>query len=180
MAWSDDPLDYWAVLDDDVWSRGIARRINGDGSNPDSPNPDIVDHGGTVLQADTIEELASRAGLPPDGLKATIDAYNDALTSGTLAELSPPRTDDTASARPVRTPPYYAIPLAVGITKTMGGPAVDEHCRALREDGAVIEGLYVIGSAMGGLEGGEPVGYFGGLAQALIGGLRAADTLQRR
>ena len=57
----------------------------------------------------------------------------------------------------------------------MGGPAVDEHCRVLRDDGSVIEGLYVIGSAMGGLEGGEPVGYFGGLSQALIGGLLAAE-----
>ncbi len=175
IAWSGDPLEYWVVFDDEVWSRGIGLRLDGDGSNPDSPNPDVIDNGGTVLQAATIAELAAKAGLPAASLDSTVDAYNAWLKGGGLGQLQPPRSNKGDSARSITTAPFYAIPLAVGITKTMGGPAVDESCRVLREDGSIIEGLHVIGSAMGGLEGGEPVGYFGGLAQALIGGLLAAE-----
>jgi fumarate reductase flavoprotein subunit len=175
IAWSDNPLEYWAIVDDDVWSRGIARRLEGDGSNPDSPNPDVIDNGGTVLKAESIEDLAAKSGLPAKALASTIDAYNASLANGRLDQLQPTRTNETGSARPISTPPFHGIPLAVGITKTMGGPAVDEHCRVLRKDGSVIEGLYVIGSAIGGLEGGPSVGYFGGLSQALIGGLLAAE-----
>jgi fumarate reductase flavoprotein subunit len=178
IAWSDDPLDYWTVVDDDVWSRGIARRLDGDASNPDSPNPDIVANGGTVLEAASIEELAVKAGMPPLGLRETVDGYNAGLSSGSLGRLAPARSDE-GNPQPVRTPPFRAIPLCVGITKTMGGPAVDEHCRVLRPDGSAIPGLFVIGSAMGGLEGGEPAGYFGGLSQALIGGLLAAEYVAR-
>ena len=175
IAWSEDPLEYWAILDDEVWTRGIGRRLDGDGSNPDSPNPDVIDNGGTVLQADRIGELAAKSALPPTALARSINDYNTALANGSLDQLQLPRTNETGSARPIATPPFYAIPLAVGITKTMGGPAVDEHCRVMRDDGTLIEGLYVIGSAMGGLEGGEPVGYFGGLSQAIVGGLLAAE-----
>jgi fumarate reductase flavoprotein subunit len=59
----------------------------------------------------------------------------------------------------------------------MGGIAIDEHARALREDGAVIPGLYVAGGAAGGLEGGPAVGYVGGLIKCGVTGLIAAEHI---
>jgi fumarate reductase flavoprotein subunit len=47
----------------------------------------------------------------------------------------------------------------------------------MHRDGHAIANLYAIGSAAGGLEGGETVGYFGGIAKAVTSGLRAAEHI---
>jgi fumarate reductase flavoprotein subunit len=102
-------------------------------------------------------------------------AYNAAVATGEFGGLRPARTIGAAPPRPIATPPFHAAPLCVGLTFSMGGPAVDEDCRVLRKDGSKIPGLFVIGSAIGGLEGGETVGYWGGLSQAMITGLLASE-----
>ena len=64
-----------------------------------------------------------------------------------------------------------------GITYTMGGIAINTHAQALHEDGSVIEGLYAVGAATGGLEGGPKIGYVGGLAKGGITGMAAATHM---
>ena len=80
-------------------------------------------------------------------------------------------------AMPITTPPYYAIPLCAGVTATMGGIAINEHCQALRADGSTISGLYAAGSTVAGLEGGAQMTYLGGLSKAFILGLLAAEAI---
>ena len=74
-------------------------------------------------------------------------------------------------------PPFYAAPIAVGISCTIGGIAIDTSCRALREDGSAVPGLYAAGSCTGGIEGGPIAGYIGGLAKALTTGLIAGEHI---
>jgi fumarate reductase flavoprotein subunit len=81
---------------------------------------------------------------------------------------------------PIASAPFHAIPVIAGITYTMGGILIDGEARVLRTDGLVIEGLYAAGSTTGGLEGGPPVGYLGGLAKAGVQGLIAAESIARR
>lgn len=64
--------------------------------------------------------------------------------------------------------------VAAAVTHTMGGLRVDTHARVLREDGSPIEGLYAAGVDAGGIASG---GYSSGLAQALVLGLAAAESL---
>ena len=78
---------------------------------------------------------------------------------------------------PIVKPPFYAVPMCTGITYTMGGPKVDEHARVQHRDGHAIEGLFAVGSASGGLEGGPHVGYIGGLIKAFTLGRRAAHFI---
>ena len=59
----------------------------------------------------------------------------------------------------------------------MGGIAIDEHARALRDSGEAISGLYVAGGAAGGLEGGPEVGYVGGLVKCGVTALIAAEHI---
>ena len=99
------------------------------------------------------------------------------MQSGDLEGLEPSRRQAPAAAQAIEKAPFYAIPLCIGLTFTMGGPAVDGNSRVLRPDGSGIDGLFVIGSAIGGLEGGEHVGYWGGLSQALITGLRSVEYI---
>jgi succinate dehydrogenase/fumarate reductase flavoprotein subunit len=66
------------------------------------------------------------------------------------------------------------VHVAAGVTHTLGGVRVDEHARVLREDGTPIDGLLAAGVDVGGVASG---GYASGLAQALVLGLVAAESL---
>src|SRR6185295_67817 len=116
--------------------------------------------GGTIHRSDSIEGLAKLAGLPVDGLAATVSEFNRAIHDKALGRLDPPRSDlpyklppiSAYTPEPIHRPPYYAVPLSAGITYTMGGISIDGGCRVQRESGGIIEGLYAAGSTTGGHE----------------------------
>jgi fumarate reductase flavoprotein subunit len=163
-----DPASAVAIFDQAIWDGPGAAFLN-------PPNPRLPNSGGTMLKAGSIEALASLAGLPPAALADEVRLHNQAIGSGTLDRLSPPRSKEPLAPMPIVKGPFYAVPLAAGITHTMGGIAIDEHARASREDGQVFPGLYAAGSATGGVEGGEHAGYVGGLVKACVTGLLAAE-----
>jgi fumarate reductase flavoprotein subunit len=172
LARRDDPLCATVVCDAAIWATaGQAAQI--------PPNPQLVEGGGTLHAADTVEELAGLAGLDPATLRATVEAYNAAVRNGRFAELAPPRSAKSGAPRPIETPPFYAIPICAGITNTFGGIAIDGHSRVRRPEGSVIEGLYAAGGCTGGLEGGGALGYVGGLIKACVLGLRAGEDAAR-
>ena len=103
--------------------------------------------------------------------------YNAAIREGETARLSPPRAVDRFKPHAIETPPFRAIAVCAGISFTMGGVAIDGQSRARHRDGGVIAGLYAAGSAAGGIEGGPRAAYLGGLAKAVITGLRAAEAI---
>jgi fumarate reductase flavoprotein subunit len=140
------------------------------------PNPNLVNAGGTLYQADDLATLAKMAGLPATALQQTVAAHNAAVAEGRLAAQSPPRRTTKYAAVPVLKPPFYAAPACAAITHTMGGVAVDPKARVLRRGGSPIPGLLAAGSTCGGLEGGPEAGYMGGLIKALVFGLLAAET----
>ena len=115
------------------------------------------------------------ATLDPDGLEATVAAYNAACRSGDFAALSPARSTDKAKPMPIAKAPFVAIPACAGITYTMGGIRIDADARVLNEAGVPIPGLYAAGSTTGGIEGGPAIGYTGGLSTAAVFGFRAAE-----
>lgn len=173
LARSEDPLGATIVFDAAIW--------NGPGRSARIPaNPALPEAGGTVHAAETLEALAAKAGLPAAQLAGTVKAYNEALAGNALAKLSPPRTAIKHAPMPIAKAPFHAIPVVAGITYTMGGIVVDGEARVLRADGTVIDGLWAAGSTTGGLEGGPPVGYLGGLAKAGVQGLLAAESVARR
>ena len=80
---------------------------------------------------------------------------------------------------PFRAPPgtAAAVRVVAAITHTIGGLRVDEQARVLRRDGGTVEGLYAAGVDAGGIATG---GYGSGLAQALVLGLAAAESIAGR
>jgi fumarate reductase flavoprotein subunit len=171
VARLDDPLTATVVFDEAVWT-GLAA----DNRYPPCMNPVFVKAGGTVLEAGDLASLAQKAGLPAEGLAQTVATHNAAI-EGAGPALSPARSTDRFKPHPIATPPFRAIPICAGITYTMGGVAVDEDSRAQHRDGGVIRGLYAAGSASGGMEGGPTAAYLGGLAKAVITGLRTAESI---
>lgn len=169
IARLDDPLGAMMVCDADGWEEAKGGEIV-------PPNPNLAAAGGTVLEAATVEQLGALAGLDGAALTGAVAAYNEAIESGALDRLDPPRTALYGAAMPIVRPPFYAIPLCAGITATMGGIAVDGGARAVRPNETPIPGLYAAGSTVGGLEGGPRAGYLGGLIKAFVLGLVAAET----
>ena len=165
-----DPLGTTIVFDHDIWEGPPGR------GHAQPPNPLVPENGGTLHRANTLAELAGKIGLAPQQLEAVVAEYNAALDAGTLNRLTPPRRADRARPWPIRTAPFYAMPICTAITNTMGGIVVDGGARVLDTGGQPIPGLYAAGSTVGGLDGGPHSGYFGGLIKATIG-LIAAETI---
>ncbi|NQV54549.1 MAG: FAD-binding protein [Rhodospirillales bacterium] len=170
VAKLDDPLSATLVMTKKIWDE-----IGTDGIAP--PNPLMVKHGGTLIEAPDLGALAAAIQVPADALKTTLDGYNQAFHSGNLGTLSPQRDGGRHQAYPVEEGPYCAIRLCAGVTNTMGGIEIDQHCRVLGKDGAPIAGLYAAGSSTGGLEGGPNVGYVGGLVKAFVFGMVAGEHI---
>jgi succinate dehydrogenase/fumarate reductase flavoprotein subunit len=68
-----------------------------------------------------------------------------------------------------------AVRVVAAITHTIGGLRVDDRARVLRVDGSPVDGLFAAGVDAGGVAAG---GYASGLAQALVLGLVAAESLR--
>jgi fumarate reductase flavoprotein subunit len=126
-------------------------------------------------RADTLADLAEKIGLPPQRLDDVVGEYK-AVEGGAPQKLSPSRRSNPVKAWPIKTAPFYAMPICAAITNTMGGIAVDGDARVLDADDKPVPSLYAAGSTVGGLDGGPHAGYVGGLIKATFG-LRAAETI---
>jgi fumarate reductase flavoprotein subunit len=165
-----DPLGTTIIFDQTIWDGPPGR------NHAQPPNPLVVEAGGTLHTAETLAELAGKLGLSPQRLVDVVGEYNAAIDAGALATLAPPRRSNPVKAWPIRTAPFYAMPICAAITNTMGGIVVDGDARVLDQNDKPIPGLYAAGSTVGGLDGGPHAGYVGGLIKATIG-LRAAETI---
>jgi 3-oxo-5alpha-steroid 4-dehydrogenase len=101
------------------------------------------------VKAPTIAGVAARAGVDPDGLTATVKAYNAAVEAG-----EPDPTGKPAElVRPLGQPPYSLIDCSVrsrlaqpAPMLTLGGLLVNEETGQVRRaDGTVLPGLYAAG-----------------------------------
>jgi flavocytochrome c len=139
-------------------------------------NPDLV------KKADTIEELATMSGLPPENLKATLLRYNELVDNGRDLDFNrfgPDRTEYNNTASPkLNSPPYYAMQAWPLTRKSMGGVAIDLGCRVLNKDRQPISGLFAVGELTGlaGINGKAALeGTF--LGPCIITGQVAARTI---
>lgn len=133
--------------------------------------------GGTILEADTLEDLASQLSqITPNQVHAknflgTISEYNEAVESGKLEEVWPSVTPSDGLA-PIATPPFYAYPVRPGIYCCYGGVAIDAKSQVLDINRQPIAGLYAATPTAGGIA--REI-YTGGIAQAGVTG-RAAGA----
>lgn len=164
---SEDPRDAIVIVDHATWESSEAGYM---GTLP--VNPSLVELGGTVHSAESLEALASKSRIRTEGLLETLKTFNAAAAGGQTSTLYVPRS---GSPRPLNTPPYYAIPCMAAITFTLGGLLVSADSQVLDSDDRPIPGLYAAGASMGGLQGGPSGGYVGGLSEALVFGLLAAE-----
>lgn len=108
---------------------------------------------GYFIEADTIEELAEKIGVPADNLTATIEKYQTAVETGVDEEFG--RTANLTIN--FTNAPFYAVSTKPGLQVTLGGIEVDSSMRVINKSGDTIENLYAVGEcAHDGLFGGAP------------------------
>lgn len=124
---------------------------------------------GGTRRSGNLRGLARKCGIGADALRATVDAYRQALTEGRTDPLGKLPANTVA----MDAGPYYAIDVSThnrfGATSafTLGGLRVDEDSGSvLRADGSSIAGLHAAGRCAVGL-----------CSNAYMSGLSLADTL---
>ena len=104
---------------------------------------------GVLKKADTLEELAGIMGFEGEAKKmflATVERYNQLYDQGEDVDFGKPAYRMSS----VTQPPFYAARIAGTMLVTMHGVITDTNSQPLREDGGVIDGLYVCGNDQGG------------------------------
>ena len=91
------------------------------------------------VKADTLEDLASAAGINTENLQATVETYNGHATAGEADEYG------KTGLVPVATAPYYAVEIKPATLGTIGGLQINENAQVLSTDGTPISGLYAAG-----------------------------------
>ncbi len=101
---------------------------------------------GFVQQADTIEELAKKLGLPATQLKATVARNNELYRKGEDVDYG----KEKHRMSPVDTAPFYGAKNTGWMLCTMDGIQINTNMNAIDVEGNPIPGLFVIGNDSGG------------------------------
>ncbi len=91
--------------------------------------------------ADTMEELAEKAGIDPEVLADTVESYNDYCDS-----IDEEFFKDHRFLKPLTKAPFYCAKVRAGGYGTVGGIKINENCEAVTEDFEPVPGLYAAGA----------------------------------
>ncbi len=135
--------------------------------------------------AATVGELATKLGLDPVELEATVAEYHAAIGPGeydaysfdgkSTVGIDPPKSN---WAHPLDSPPFFAYPLTCAICFTFGGIRTDALGRVVTKSGTPIPGLYAAGEVTGLYYNEYPVGtsVIRGVTFGRIAGAHAAEA----
>lgn len=127
--------------------------------------------GARCAVTDAIEDfhaLPEEWGYPGDKVVEALEQYNRDCQAG--SQQNPSRQYDQD---PLLKPPYYVIEVVPAITFSFEGLKIDTQARVLDAQGNPVPGLLAAGADSGGV---FVNAYAGGIANALVYGLQAADT----
>jgi 3-oxosteroid 1-dehydrogenase len=173
-------IPAWLVFDQQYRDRYIFA-----GLQPGQRIPRKWLESGVIVQADTLEQLAEKAGLPVADLVATVERFNGFARSGVDEDYhrgesaydryyGDPTNKPNANLGEIRHAPFYAAKMVPGDLGTKGGIRTDVHGRALRDDGSIIEGLYAAGNVSAPVMGHTYPGPGGTIGPAMTFGYLAA------
>ena len=124
---------YWSVFDS-KGRRGFSITLAGYDDFAEVSRL-VYEREGVVLEAPSIEELAGKMGVPAANLAKSIARYNELAEQGVDDDFQAfgPRT--TPKPQAMDTAPFHAARFYPITRKSMGGVAVDDHCRVLSKNG---------------------------------------------
>lgn len=110
------------------------------------------DNGTTAFYGETLEEIASKSGIPLETIQTTLDEYNSYVDSGVdpLGRKNMPLKVDEG--------PFAMYSVEIMVHHTMGGVEINDDCEVLNSNGDAIAGLYAAGEVTGGIHGSNRLG----------------------
>lgn len=137
-----------------------------------------------VVQADTIEALAAKIGLPPAQLAETVSRFNWFCDQGSDQDFRRGQSawdkykthGEGVQLTRLEQGPFVAVEVSRSILGTKGGARTDAKGRVLRPDGTVIDGLFAAGLAMANPFGTRAVGAGTTIGPNLTWGFICAET----
>lgn len=143
----------------DAWTAAEENKVfivyNEQAINPDMPMitgatdaaatlAELIEEGEFVYKADTVAELAQKAGINEAALVKTIETYNSDCEAGVDSLFG-----REANLVAMEEGPYYAIMTIPYVLITSGGPRINADAQMLNADGEVIPGAYLAGEIVG-------------------------------
>lgn len=176
------PGTCWMVTD----ARHTRRYLRSYAMDPKAVK--AMEEKGTIVKAATLPELARRIGVPAGALVATVARFNGHCRAGVDQDFGrgnsaydryygDPLVRPNPNLGTLEKGPYTAVPVVPGDLGTKGGLVSDEYARVLREDGSVIDGLYVSGNSSASVMGRTYPGPGSTLGPAAVFGYIAASHI---
>lgn len=97
-----------------------------------------------IWQANSIELLCQKTGLPIETLKSTIADFNQKVDIGTDNDFG-----RVYLKNKIQQAPYYALLVHASVLVTFGGMRVNENLQLINKDSKIMEGLYAAGELLG-------------------------------
>jgi 3-oxosteroid 1-dehydrogenase len=179
------PGRYWMVSD----VRHARRYLRSYALDPRATR--AMAEAGLVHKAGTLAELATRIGVDPGRLHATVERFNGFARTGIDHDFGRGNSAyDRYYGDPLSRPnpnlgtlekgPFTAVEVVAGDLGTKGGVVTDAEARVLREDGSVIDGLYAAGNTSASVMGRTYPGPGSTLGPACVFGYLAATHAARQ
>ncbi|MDR1185531.1 MAG: flavocytochrome c [Coriobacteriales bacterium] len=128
-----------------------------------------------VQKADSLDELATKTGMPPENLKATVEKWNGYMEQDFDPEFNRPSGYFGAG---INVSPFYSVQIIPGVNMSKGGLRVNTKAQTLNSKYEVIPGLYSAGEVASGQIQGSARFHIngGGLQQAFSFGRIAGEA----
>ena len=146
---------------------------------------------GDVASAETLEGLAMQTGIDAAPLVRTIGRFNRFVRDGIDPDFARgtsaydhfygdrSRSGTEVTLGTVEQPPFFAVPIHMGMLGTNGGPRTDGSARILDHASSPIPGLYGAGNVIACPTGGVYAGAGGTLGPAIAFGYIAGRAAAR-
>ncbi len=144
---------------------------------------------GYLLCGNSLEALATQAGINPAQFASTVHAYNAEARHGRDPQFGKGSThygrymgdamhQPNPCLAPIEAPPFYAVKVVASDLGTFAGIKTDTKARVLQKSGEPIQGLYAVGndamSIMGGRYPGAGAVLGSGMTFGFIAGCHLA------
>ncbi|MGD0013064.1 MAG: FAD-dependent oxidoreductase [Bryobacteraceae bacterium] len=96
---------------------------------------------GWIVKGENVAELATKLGMKPEALEATMTRYNDNCKKQVDPDFDRPKQ----SLVPIEKPPFYAVKLFPTMVNTQGGPKRSSKCQVVDPYDQPIPRLYTAG-----------------------------------
>ena len=147
----------WQVFDAHFRATYMVGPLYNSKFRPDWALPASYEAEGFFASANTIEELAAKIEVSPEGLSKTVEKFNGYAETGKDLDLQrgdslydryygDPRVEPNPVLGPIREAPFYAMKVDPGDFGTQGGMVTTTNAEVVSELGGTIAGLYAIGN----------------------------------